>query len=305
MQERISAKEAYLDYGFSEYKCIDMEGGHDSLKFDLGLSLKRHYGFNEVFDLVIIKEIGHWIFDQKILWGNIHDACKVGGHIIWRSPVVGGFSAGCFAYMPNKMLQLAFCNDYIYKGAWIYRENTCIENGEYGSWSQEPYYRFESFEAKDFLILLDNYMQKNLWLQKDGKPIYRLTMVYEKTKEGTFKVPYFPYASSMEVIKRNTSGVLKNCFPKDVRKVAIFGTKEASKIAYNFCKAANLEVVCFIDDFESGESFKIPVVSFDCFLNEYQNKCNVLLKGPCQSGDIEKRSGLEVEVLQLDMKWFV
>lgn len=304
--KRISAKEAYLEYGFNHYQCIDMEGEHQALKFDLGLSLKEHYGFKETFDLVTIKEIGHWIFDQKTLWENIHNSCKVGGHIIWRSPVVGGFSAGCFAFIPNKMLQIAFCNEYIYKGAWIYRENTCIENGQYGSWSQESYYRFESFKAKDFLALLDKYMQANLWSKKEGKPIYRLTLVFEKTKDTLFKVPYFPYVPLREAMARNNKSILKNCFPKLPRqKVAIFGAKEAAKLAYYFCQSANLEVVCFVDDFIKGEFLEKPIVGFEEFIWKYQEECDVLIKGPYQKGELEQRKEIKVEIIQLMMEWFV
>ncbi len=306
-ENRISAREAYREYGIQKYVCVDPEGWHGALPYDLGEDLEDK-GLTEQFDIVTIKEIGHWVFDQKTLWRNIHKRTKKGGYIIWRSPIAGGFGAGCFVYMPNKILQLGFCNNYLYKGAWVYKEVGEIPCGMFGSWSQERVYRFESFKAADFLPLLRQYLQKNLLsVQMEcGIPVVRLTMVFQKTQEGEFVVPFFPYRPLQECILRNTKAIVANCFPPKTSKVAIFGTAEAGNLARIFCKNAGLEIVCFIDDYTKGECAGREIVDFDTFALKYAAQCHVILKGPYQKGEIESRAAqIPIPVLELNMRWFV
>lgn len=174
--QRVSAKSIYDSYGFSTYKCIDMDGAHNALLFDLGKNLNQEYGFVEQFNLVTIKEIGHWIFDQKTLFENIHNATKEDGYIIWRSPIVCGYGAGCFVYMPNKILQLGFCNSYLYRGAWIHRQivgnDTCYD-----------VQKFENGSAYNFLDHLKDYVtfQRN---KNSGEYVLRLTIVFKKLGRG-------------------------------------------------------------------------------------------------------------------------
>lgn len=186
--QRVSTESIYKDYGFNAYKCIDMDGGHNALLFDLGNDLQKCYGFNEKFNLVTIKEIGHWIFDQKTLFTNIHNAVEDEGYIIWRSPIVGGYSAGCFAYMPNKILQLGFCNNYLYKGAWIYEQ---LPDG-----SIHNIYEFNRNSAYGFLEELKQYVadKKSLHFsyRNYGEYMMRLTMVFKKLGGGWICYSIFP-----------------------------------------------------------------------------------------------------------------
>ena len=177
--KRISTDSVYYDYGFSHYQCIDMEGEHNALVFDLGQNLREVYDFKETFNLVTVKEIGHWIFDQKTLFDNIHNAVKDGGYIIWRSPIVGGYGAGCFAYMPNKILQLIFCNSYRYMGAWVYQQLFGLDDKKESIFN---IYTFEPYKAYNFLEDLKNYVASSKCLKNDM--LFRLTMVFKKCSGG-------------------------------------------------------------------------------------------------------------------------
>ncbi|MDE6978194.1 MAG: class I SAM-dependent methyltransferase, partial [Helicobacter sp.] len=238
---RISAKCVYDDYGFGRYVCIDLDGGHDCLQFDLGLSLQEHYHFNDTFDLVTVKDIGHWIFDQKMLFSNIHNALKVGGCFVWRSPIAGGFGTGCFTYLPKKLLQLGFCNHYLYKTAWVF-EQLSGYGGKFGSWEQsEATYLGNS--AATFLDNLQSYLERDCsWRMRpirDGLPIIRITAVFQKLRDSPFVAPTFPYAPLHVCVCRNAQAVLHNCLPPASKgKIAIFGAKEAGKLAHAFAKAA-------------------------------------------------------------------
>lgn len=305
---RISAKSCYEEYGFSSYQCIDLDGGHDCLQFDLGLDLKTHYGFHDCFDVVTVREIGHWIFDQKQLFINIHNHTKVGGIIIWRSPIVGAFSAGCFGYMPLKILQLGFCNEYLYKGAWIFEQLSGLENARFGSWEQTPAYRFESFKAADFLPLLRAYLNREDCFRcvslKEGLPLIRLTVVFQKTNHNAFVPPVFPYVDSTIAIRRNAQAILMNCLPQSPRKqIAIFGSKQAAYLALNFADACHLKILCFVDDYKNGDIFHYPIVNWETFVKDFQDSCDFILLGPKQHGDL-KRDGLHIPVARLEMEWF-
>ncbi|WP_416862596.1 hypothetical protein [Helicobacter ganmani] len=40
-------------------------------------------------------------------------------------------------------------------------------------------------------------------------------------------------------------------------------------------------------------------------MKNYQEKCDFILVGPCQSGEIKGREGLKIQVCALDGSWFV
>lgn len=46
-------------------------------------------------------------------------------------------------------------------------------------------------------------------------------------------------------------------------------------------------------------------MSFNEFLEKYQNQCDFILVGPYQNGKIEGRDGLRIPVCRLDGRWFV
>ncbi|MDE7317415.1 MAG: hypothetical protein K2N12_06790 [Helicobacter sp.] len=305
--QRISAQCVYDDYGFGRYVCIDLDGGHDCLQFDLGLSLQEHYHFNDTFDLVTVKDIGHWIFDQKMLFTNIHNALKVGGCLVWRSPIAGGFGAGCFTYLPQKILQLGFCNHYLYKTAWVFEQLSGC-GGRFGGWEQSEATHLGN-NAATFLSNFQNYLARDCsWRMRpirDGLPIIRITAVFQKMRDSPFVAPTFPYAPLHVCVCRNAQAVLHNCLPPAPKgKIAIFGTKEAGKLAHAFAKAAGLCVVCFVDDVARGELLGSEIVDWENFVQHKQQLCDFLLFGPYQKGDVSQRSGCFVPVASLDMQWF-
>lgn len=306
---RISARCIYDDYGFGKYACIDLDGGHDCLQFDLGLSFHDHYHFYDTFDLISVKEIGHWIFDQKTLWTNIHNALNVGGCLIWRSPIAGAFGAGCFTYLPKKILQLGFCNHYLYRGAWIFEQLSGLSGAKFGSWDN-GHFDCLGNSAYDFLENLQAYLSRDdSWRIRplsDGIPLIRLTMVFQKLCDTPFVPPTFPYIPIHEAVCRNAKSVLLNCLPQAPnKKIAIFGTANAGALALNFAKAAGLEVVCFVDDFVEGERFGIPIVDWERFLQDKQQLCDFILLGPYQNGDLSNRHGCIIPTARLNAEWFV
>lgn len=311
-KERKSTREIFKQYGFKDYECIDMDGGHNSLQFDFGLDLRTEYQYNKQFDLVTCREFGHWIFDQRQMFENLHNLCKIGGYVIWRPFLSGAFGYGFYAYNPNKILHLMFANGYKMIRVYI-TEQIYKENGEFAG-RDRKYPSLLCENGADFLNALDMYLDKeDTWRKtslKVGIPTINPTIIWQKTEDRPFKSPLYYYDEPERTITRNAKSVLQNCFPRIQKgNVAIFGAARAGNIANEFAKASGLNVACVIDDYVKSADFcggvGLLIVSFDEFVKNYQEKCDFILVGPCQSGEIKGREGLKIQVCALDGSWFV
>ena len=188
------------------------------MKFDIGSDFQTKYNFYDTFDLVTCKEIVHHAFDQKTLFNNIHNLCKAGGYIILRVPIECGYTSGAFAYRPERILQLCFCNEYLYKGAYLYTEIALSKRGEI--------YRFNN-KACDFLKEIKTYKQeKQLYkeaLMTNKRFLLRLTIILQKQYDKDFVVPVFPYVSQEQAMRRNVKSIVENCLPRGVKKLLFLG----------------------------------------------------------------------------------
>jgi len=84
----------------------------------------------------------------------------------------------------------------------------------------------------------------------------------------------------------------------NIGKVAIFGTKEAAKIARNWAKINDIEVVCFVDDFTRGSLDGIPILLWREFLT-IQDEVDALIAGANQLGLLETRDELHIPFLKI------
>ncbi|MCH5322898.1 MAG: hypothetical protein J1E31_04880 [Helicobacter sp.] len=289
-KNRQSTKSIYESYGSKSYCCMDLEGYHNAFKFDLGKDLKQEYGFCKTFDLVTCKDIGHWIFDQKQLFTNLHNLCKKGGIIVWRSPIGGGFAQGCFAYHHYKILQLAFANNYLLLGGYITEYLHGTISGKFDSLDRKTAEKIKMRNGGDFIDAVEEYIgREGSWRYlplTQGLPSVSPTLMFLKQDDKPFIPPLFYFAPPEETIKRNAKSVLQNCFPKvKSNKIAIFGSERAGKIAKIFAQECDLEIVCFIDDFKEGKVENIPVIRYDSFISDnMQQDLDFILIGPHQSG---------------------
>ena len=311
---RISPKGVYESYGAKEYCCIDLERYHNALNFDLGKDFKTEYGFDKKFDLVTCKDVGHWVFNQEIMWNNLHTLCKKGGVIIWRSPFGGGFAQGCYAYHHYKVLQLVFFNNYLLLGGYITEYLHDVTNGKFDNFDKKPAEKLKMRNGADFIDAVEEYMgREGCWRYlplKQGLPSVSFELMFLKQEDTPFNLPLTYYDEPERTITRNAKSVAQNCCPKiSKNKVAIFGAARAGGVANEFAKASGLNVACVIDDVQTGTANFCAgggiIVSFDEFVKHYQSQCDFILVGPCQKGEIEGREGLKIPVFKLDMRWFV
>ena len=102
----------YCDLGFREYSAIDVNTELKSIPMDLNFVLSEKYNFNKAYDLVTNNGTGEHIFDQKVVFENIHNLCKVGGVMIHVLPFSPWINHGFYNFNPNLFRDLVAANEY-------------------------------------------------------------------------------------------------------------------------------------------------------------------------------------------------
>lgn len=151
----------YKSLGFTMYKCIDADGRHNALKFDLNACLVEDYKFLEKFDLVTNLGTTEHVFDQCRVFKNIHDLCANNGIMIHEVPFQKYLNHGFYNYQPTFFYDLASANHYELVGIYLGLPNDIM-----------PY----SDEMASALFLTDIDTE--------------LLVVLQKTSEEPFRNPY-------------------------------------------------------------------------------------------------------------------
>ncbi len=110
--ETPTARQLYETLGFSQYRCIDSNGLHDALVFDLNRDLNAAYGFDETFDLVTNLGTLEHCFDQAAGFRNMHRLTRSRGLMIHCLPTQGLVNHGFYNYHPRFVADLSAANGY-------------------------------------------------------------------------------------------------------------------------------------------------------------------------------------------------
>jgi len=102
----------YKNLGIKQYQTIDLNGLDGAHKFDLNLELKEHYGFKEVFNLVINNGTSEHVFNQKNIFLNSHNLASNKGIMVHMLPFFSWVNHGFYNFNPILFLDLAAVNDY-------------------------------------------------------------------------------------------------------------------------------------------------------------------------------------------------
>lgn len=289
---RVSAKYLYTMLGFKEYACIDFDGAHNALPFDLNKDISSEYSYDTSFDLVTAMGTAEHVFNQASFFNNLHNLCKKEGVIMISVPMQGWHNHGFYNYHPKFFYQMAIRNRYRFIGAWIY--DSINE-------------RLVELEHLDDTETIKSCLD-NVDLKQCDQQGLSLTVVFKKSTNSLF---CSPVDGSIEVKEIADHYVVENQYlevlsffgHENINKIAIFGSARAANIAKDFFFVAGIQIVCFVDDYNVGDIENIPIVAWDDFVNSYQDVCSHLVKGPMQSGDIDERKGLSIPVLEISPNW--
>lgn len=111
-----TTEEFYRSRGYTTYKCIDVNSKYGALMMDINKDLRKVYQFDETFELVTNNGTGEHLFNQYMVFKNIHQLCVVGGLMLHVMPFVNWMNHGFYNFHPILYVDLALANGYDLKG---------------------------------------------------------------------------------------------------------------------------------------------------------------------------------------------
>jgi len=177
--------EYFEDLGFSNYLAIDINTELRSIAMDLNFILKDKYNYTEQFDLVTNNGTGEHIFDQRTVFENMHNLCKVGGVMLCVLPFAPWINHGFYNYHPGLFRDIAAANGYKWCNFWL-AQNT----GKYieAPIDMESWGFYEQKKARNPLSDLEKAYDE--LHQRDSKAQnISIVAAYMKTTDAPFNIP--------------------------------------------------------------------------------------------------------------------
>ena len=177
--------EYFEDLGFPEYLAIDINTELRSIAMDLNFILRDKYDYTQQFDLVTNNGTGEHIFDQRTVFENMHNLCKVGGVMLCVLPFAPWINHGFYNYHPALFRDIAAANGYEWQFMWL-AQNTGkyaelpLGMDSYGFYEQKkPRMPISDLEAAyDMLHDRDTRAQN-----------VSIVTAYRKTSDAAFNIP--------------------------------------------------------------------------------------------------------------------
>jgi hypothetical protein len=211
----ITSKEFHADLGFCEYQCIDSDGKHDALTFDLNLDLKEAYGFDKTFDLVTNHGTSEHVFNQYQCFKNTHKLMRVGGLALHAVPFEGYLNHGYFNYQPAFFLDLAIANNYELVGIWYYAQRN---THWLRRWTQYIGNTVPIPWSNNLLSVLDELCVAGKFPSSPLNNESIITVVFRKTSDGVFKSPFDARFSQVSQLKESYGSILMSQRDQNVSK---------------------------------------------------------------------------------------
>jgi len=178
--------EYFEDLGFSDYLAIDINTELRSIAMDLNFILKEKYNYTTQFDYVTNNGTGEHIFDQRTVFENMHNLCKVGGTMINVLPFAPWFNHCFYSFHPGLFRDIAAANGYKWKFMWL-AQNT----GKYidcptdiDSWTH-----YEQKKPRKPLSQLEKAYDE-LHDRDGASQNVSIVTAYTKTKDTPFQIPF-------------------------------------------------------------------------------------------------------------------
>jgi SAM-dependent methyltransferase len=98
--------------GFGPFTMIESDSQDGAVVADFNLHLQRDYNFTATFDFVNNNGTTEHVFDQRMVFENIHNLCKTGGIMLHRIPMFGVLNIMLYGVTPCFLHDLALANRY-------------------------------------------------------------------------------------------------------------------------------------------------------------------------------------------------
>jgi len=169
----------FEDLGFEDYCAIDLNDSLRAVPMDLNFNLKEHYNFTTQYDLVTNNGTGEHIFDQKLVFENMHNLCKVGGVMLCILPFGPWINHGFYNFHPMLWRDLAAANNYEWLFMWIAQNTGHFIDTELKDWA--------FFEQKKIKAPISKLEEHYYSLTEEHN--VSIVAAYRKIKDETFVVP--------------------------------------------------------------------------------------------------------------------
>lgn len=171
--------EFFEDIGYVDYAAIDVNDALRAIPMDLNYNLKEKYGFTKQYDLVTNNGTGEHIFDQRTVFENMHNLCKVGGAMICILPLAPWVNHGFFNFHPILWRDLVAANNYQWVLLWIGGNTGRVVDTELKDWA--------FYEEKNPTIRTSELQRHLQTLTNDQNA--SIVAAYIKTEDKPFSVP--------------------------------------------------------------------------------------------------------------------
>jgi SAM-dependent methyltransferase len=222
-EQSYTPKSFYYGMNFKQYQCIDVDGRHNALKFDLNKDIFVEYNFRQTFNLVTNHGTSEHCFDQAKVFQNIHNLCTPGGIMLHALPFQGYVNHGFFNYQPCFFRYLAEANNYRIIGLYL---NIDSEVGDVSTYSDEimKHLTLMPNSTMALLVVLQKLENDEFRIPVDGKYIYnakaKATYQFNKVPARTFMPDPFDIVNQMRTrllaqtlwqrIKNRIAKIVKN-----------------------------------------------------------------------------------------------
>lgn len=102
----------YRAVGFASWSCFDSHQRPYGMVMDCNLNFQNYYGYRKTFDVVVNNGSTEHVFDQRAMFENIHNLCRVGGIMLHKIPTLDVLNIALYGCSPCFLIDLAQANNY-------------------------------------------------------------------------------------------------------------------------------------------------------------------------------------------------
>ena len=177
-------KDYFVQLGFNNYLAIDVNDEMNAVVMDLNYDLRSKYNYQDQFTLVTNNGTSEHIFDQRIVFENIHNLCQVNGIMLHSLPFSPWLNHGFFNYNPVLFRDLAYANNYEWVFCWIGDTSATFKNVDPEGFVMEepvlPDNKLDKYPKTELTKTIETFKGNNV----------QVYAALRKTNDNPFVVPF-------------------------------------------------------------------------------------------------------------------